>query len=160
MITAEKCKHPSIDFGFVGDILPDGIRSKSIIQLLESDFILVFCAVTHNGKGQLLNTNADTMASALAVALSNDFEVSLVFCFEKNGVLADANDDSSLIPELSVSDYEALKQKGIVTKGMIPKLDNAFNARKLNVQNVMIGNASQLAQIISKQKDAATYILN
>lgn len=160
LITAEKRKHPSIDFGFVGDILPDGIKSKSIMQLLESNFVPVFCAITHDGKGQLLNTNADTMASALAVALANSFEVSLVYCFEKKGVLLDADDDSSLIPELSVSGYEALKQKGIVTKGMIPKLDNAFNARKLNVQNVMIGHSSQLAQMINKQKDAATYILN
>lgn len=160
LITAEKRRHPPIDFGFVGDILPDGVNNKTIIQLLESSFTPVFCAVTHDGNGQLLNTNADTMASALAVALAGHFDVSLVYCFEKKGVLSDASDDASIIPELSLADYETLKQNGVVTKGMIPKLDNAFNARKLKVQNVMIGHASQLAQMINKQKHAATYILN
>ncbi len=159
LVTSEKRKNASIDFGFVGDILAGGINVKAFVQLLASSFTPVFCAITHDGKGQLLNTNADTMASAIAVALADHYEVSLVYCFEKNGVLADANDDASFIAELSATEYEMLKQKGVVTKGMIPKLDNAFNARK-NVQDVIIGHSSRLEQMINKQKHAATYILN
>ena len=160
LITVQKRQHPQIDFGFVGDILPDGINIKSTVQLLRTGFTPVFCAVTHDGNGQLFNTNSDTMASTIATSFANTFDVNLVFCFEKKGVLANTDDDSSVLPELSFANYESLKEKGIVSKGMIPKLDNAFKARKQKVQKVMIGHASQLVRIIDNNEYTATAILD
>lgn len=117
-----------IDFGYVGDIDPTAINTVAIAGLIGSGLTPVFCALTHDGKGSLLNSNADTVASSLAVAMAQRETVDLVYCFEHNGVLRDPADEASVITDISQDAYAALKQKGIVSKGMIPKLDNAFAA--------------------------------
>lgn len=144
--TIEAVKRPKkeIDYGFVGDILHDSVNTSNIKKLLESGFIPVFSAITHNGKGQLLNTNADTIASAIAVAMTESFDVSLVYCFEKSGVLKDLNDDSSFFDRISLNQFQDLKEARIIHDGMIPKLQNAFDAISKGVNNVYIGHALNL----------------
>ncbi len=111
---------------------------------MESGFTPVFSAITHNGSGQLLNTNADTIASALAVGLASSYNVSLLYCFEKDGVLLDVNDNTSVIEVIKKADFTSLKEKHIVHEGMIPKLQNAFDAINKGVRSVFIGNADNL----------------
>lgn len=134
----------AIDYGFVGDIYQESVNIKSLQSLLDAGFIPVFSAITHNGNGQLLNTNADTVASAIAVALSSVYETSLVYCFEKKGVLRDVADETSVIREIKLSDFEPLKEQRIISDGMLPKLHNAFEAIQKGVQNVYIGKADEL----------------
>ncbi len=136
-----------IDFGFVGDLDEKSIQTKNLSKLIKSGFIPVFSAITHNGKGQLLNTNADTIASAIAVGMSSDFETSLVYCFEKKGVLVDVDDENSIIKEINPLTYEELKVTGIITDGMLPKLHNAFEAINKGVIQVFIGKADDLNQL-------------
>lgn len=142
-----KCiKRPvkEIDYGFVGDIMHDSVNTATLKKLLDSGLVPVFSAITHNGQGQLLNTNADTIASALAVALAGTYETSLIYCFEKNGVLRDVNDGNSVIPEITSTDFGKLKEAGVIADGMIPKLQNAFDAIAKGVNDVYIGHAGQL----------------
>lgn len=129
-----------IDYGFVGDV--KRVESEVLQTLLEQAAIPVVCPITHDGKGQLLNTNADTIASELACSLarSGGIEVTLMYCFEKPGVLMDANDDNSIIYSITEAEYAQYKADGIVSDGMIPKLDNAFAALHMGVKNVMITN--------------------
>lgn len=136
LIIARKRPAKTIDYGFVGDI--EKVNTDLLTNLLEQKITPVFCAITHDKKGQLLNTNADTIASALASALSNHFKITLKFCFEKEGVLADLFDEAAVIPFLSKSNYEQHQQQGVISDGMIPKLDNAFAAKKAKVHSVMI----------------------
>lgn len=144
VIKAIKRPVKEIDYGFVGDILADSIDSLAIKKLLEAEFIPVFSAITHNGSGQLLNTNADTIASSLAVALTKLYEVSLIYCFDKNGVLLDVNDDQSVIETIRAGEFERLKESKTIHDGMIPKLYNAFEAISRGVSYVYIGHASNL----------------
>jgi len=132
-----------IDYGFVGDIVH--IESANISKLLVADFTPVFCAITHDKNGQLLNTNADSIASRLAVGMSDLFDVNLIFCFEKDGVLSDAADDSSVIPILTYDQFQTYKQSGIIYEGMIPKVDGAFYALQNGVTDVFIAGTSALA---------------
>lgn len=134
----------TIDYGFVGDLSDDSVNVFLFKLLIENGIVPVVCAITHDGNGQLLNTNADTIASTLAVALSNDFEVELHFCFDKNGVLIDVNDDQSFIPEIDYKSYQKLKEEKIVSDGMIPKLDNAFSMIEKGVKKVYIQHASNV----------------
>ncbi|MGO1244541.1 MAG: acetylglutamate kinase [Sphingobacterium sp.] len=133
-----------VDYGFVGDILADSVNVLSIKRILESGLTPVFSAITHNGLGQLLNTNADTIASSLAIALSKTFETRLIYCFEKNGVLRDVEDDNSVIRSIKLGEFEDLKGAGVIYEGMIPKLENAFYAIGKGVKNVYIGKAVNL----------------
>lgn len=144
VIKAVKRPVKDIDYGYVGDILADSIDALSIKKLLEAEFIPVFSAITHNGMGQLLNTNADTIASSLAVALSNYYEVSLIYCFDKNGVLSDVTNDTSVIETIRAKEFEFLKKSGTIHDGMIPKLYNAFDAISKGVSHVFIGHANNL----------------
>jgi len=130
-----------VDFGFVGDLTPASINKSLIISLLQAGITPVLCPIIHDGQGQLLNTNADTIASAVAVALASDAEVTLHYCFEKNGVLRDVNNDNSVIPEIDAAHYETLKNQGIIADGMLPKLENAFAALHQGVRRVIIGHA-------------------
>ncbi|OAQ38677.1 acetylglutamate kinase [Pedobacter psychrophilus] len=139
-----------VDFGFVGDLDDNSIEIKNLSKLLESGFIPVFSAITHDGKSQLLNTNADTIASALAVSMSKNYETSLVYCFEKKGVLVDIDDESSVIREINPINYKDLKAKGIVADGMLPKLHNAFEALNKGVKEVFIGKADDLNELVSR----------
>lgn len=160
LIPATKRHHPEIDFGFVGDLRPEEINRKFIIELIEKQITLVIAPVTHNGKGQLLNTNADTIASSLAIALSEDFEVFLHFCFEKKGVLMDIEDEDSLIPEINKAYFSELKNKRMVSDGMIPKLENAFDAISKGVKQVSILHALNLRSFIEEENNDGTRIKN
>lgn len=151
VIKAVKRPIEEIDYGFVGDILVDSVDPSSIKRLLEAEFIPVFSAITHNGSGQLLNTNADTIASSLAVALSERYEVSLIYCFDKNGVLSDINDEYSVIETIRASEFSTLRENGTIHDGMVPKLFNAFQAISKGVSNVYIGQASNL-HLFQQQK--------
>jgi acetylglutamate kinase len=155
-ILAHKRNHPVIDYGFVGDI--DAINTNLLKSLLEQNISIVFASLTHDQKGQLLNTNADTIAQELAKALSSLYEVQLIYSFEKAGVLLDANDDSTVISTINPSRYEQLKSKQKIFAGMIPKLDNAFAAINYGVKKVIIGKAEQLEKLI--KGEAGTNILN
>lgn len=129
-----------VDYGYVGDVKPESINTKFIFELLGQGIIPVFCAINHDGNGHLLNTNADTIASSMAIAL----KASLTYCFEKPGVLFDKDDDSNVIPVIDPSYYEVLKAEGRVAEGMIPKLDNSFNALREGAAEVIIKHASHL----------------
>ena len=135
-----------VDYGFAGDV--DNVNAATIQTLLQGGFAPVFCAITHDGKGQLLNTNADTIASMVAIAMSQHYEVHLNFCFEKPGVLLDPADDTSALSALSPTDYQLYVSKGIISDGMLPKLDNAFAALRHGVQTVRIGD---VAAVLSKK---------
>jgi acetylglutamate kinase len=146
-IRTKKRPVKTIDYGFVGDIDETSVRAESISHLMEAGFTPVFCALTHDGEGQLLNTNADTIASALAVALANLYHTTLIYCFEKKGVLQDINDEESLIREIDPQRYEELKTKQIIHSGMLPKLDNAFTAISCGVKAVIIGHSGELGSL-------------
>ena len=146
-ILAHKRTHPTIDYGYVGDV--DAINSSLLTSLLFLDKTLIFAPITHDGKGQLLNTNADTIAQEIARALSATFIVSLVYSFEKSGVLMNAEDDSSVIPRINPSSYQKLKEQQVIFAGMIPKLDNAFTALRSGVGKVIIGRAEELPQLLA-----------
>jgi acetylglutamate kinase len=154
-ILAHKRRHPVMDYGFVGDV--DAVNNDLIRTLIEKNLTPVFAPITHDQQGQLLNTNADTIARELAAGLSADFNVTLVFGFEKSGVLMDTEDESSVIPLITPSSYASLKSKDKIYAGMIPKLDNAFAALNLGVKKVMIGKAEQLTELLA---GAGTSIVN
>jgi acetylglutamate kinase len=142
LILSTKRNHPTIDYGFVGDV--QKVNTPLLETLLNSAITPVFCAITHDGKGQLLNTNADTIASELAIALSEVFEVTLTYCFEKPGVLYDADDDNSVIKQINHELYAKLKAEKAIHSGMIPKLDNCFNSLSKGVQKIKIGHHRML----------------
>jgi len=142
LIQSDKRNHPTIDYGFVGDVKK--VNTNLLASLLDHGITPVICAITHDGKGQLLNTNADTIASELAIALSAQFETSLTYCFEKPGVLYDAEDDTSVIEVINPELYDQLKTKQAIHSGMIPKLDNCFNSLSKGVKQIKIGHHRML----------------
>jgi acetylglutamate kinase len=150
-IRTQKRPVKTIDYGFVGDIHEKSIDAGNIGRLMDAGFTPVFCAITHDGEGQLLNTNADTIASALSVALSGIYETTLIYCFEKKGVLLDINDEESVIQDIDPDRYEELKRAQIIHSGMLPKLDNAFTAINCGVKAVIIGHSDDLGQLKHKQ---------
>lgn len=139
-----------VDYGWVGDV--DRVNVDMLAGLLRIGAVPVIAPLTHDGKGHLLNTNADTMAGETAKALASVFNVRLVYCFEKPGVLRDENDDASVISVITPSVYRELKEAKIVTGGMIPKLDNAFEAVEAGVERVVITMASALGDIAAGTK--------
>jgi len=141
-IQAHKRPVKEIDFGFAGDV--DGVNSTMISKLLEIDLIPIFCPMTHDGNGQLLNTNADTIASELAIGMSELYDTSLYYCFEKKGVLLDVSDENSVVQHINSEKYKALLTDGIIADGMLPKLENCFHALNKNVRKVCIGHPSML----------------
>lgn len=134
--------HHAVDYGFVGDVTD--VNHKALAGLLRSGTTPVIAPLTHDGKGQLLNTNADTMAAAIAVAMSSLYEVSLIFCFEKPGVLLNPDDDTSVITQLTDELYLTYKESKIIHSGMIPKIDNSFDALRKGVHQVVITGAATL----------------
>jgi acetylglutamate kinase len=145
LVLAHKRTGAAIDYGFVGDV--DSVQAGLLMDLIQKGVVPVVAPLTHDGAGQLLNTNADTMASALAVALSSQFNLRLVYCFEKPGVLSNPENDDSVIPRLSVALFQKYLQEGIISEGMIPKLDNGFSALKNGVSEVIITNTKGLARV-------------
>lgn len=147
-IVSQKRPVKTIDYGFVGDILK--VNTNAAEALLEHDITPVFCAITHDGRGQLLNTNADTIASELAIGFVDSFSVELYYCFEKNGVLQNVNDDDSVIEHINTTTYEKLLVEGVISEGMLPKLNNCFHAIHKNVKKVCIGKPDMLFNSSSK----------
>ena len=158
-----------VDYGYVGDVTAESVNAKFLYSLLEKGITPVLCAINHDGEGNLLNTNADTIASSVATAMANyryrsprevcckcedcthcsddgrlTHKVNLIYCFEKDGVLYDKNDDSSVIPEINEEYFAQLKAEGRVADGMIPKLTNAFKAISNGVDKVIIKHALNL----------------
>lgn len=153
LIPAEKRPVREIDYGFAGDIVEEKVNGKFLAQLLESNMLPVIAPITADDKGQLLNTNADTIASALAVALAAHYEVNLIYCFEKKGVLLDVSKDDSVIGDLDKKRFAELKSQGIIDKGMIPKLENAFHALDQGVRQVLIGHADDIISLTEKKHE-------
>ena len=162
-----------VDYGYVGDVKADSVNASFIYYLLEKGIVPVLCAINHDGEGNLLNTNADTIASSVAIAMSGykyrtrrdvccrceecthccddgrlTHETELIYCFEKNGVLYNKDDDDSVIPEIDKAKFEELKAEGRVADGMIPKLSNSFKAIDAGVARVVIKHARNLRNSI------------
>ena len=134
-----------IDYGWVGDVRK--VNGKALSSLIETGVLPVIAPLTHDGKGHILNTNADTIAGETAKALAKNYDVTLAFCFEKRGVLTDPNNDDSVISSLKIKQYEMLKETGIIVDGMIPKLDNAFSCIEYGVKEVIITHANNLGDL-------------
>jgi acetylglutamate kinase len=143
MIRAVKRPVKDVDYGFVGDIRSDSVNTSLLYFLLKQNTVPVFAPLTH-ADGMMLNTNADTIASVLAVAMSRHFDVRLIFCFEKQGVLSNVNDDKSVIRHLPRKKYQELLEKNAFVDGILPKLENAFAAIQAGVKEVLIGEAGDL----------------
>ena len=147
-ILATKRPVGAVDYGFAGDVAGNqSINITALDAILQAGLTPVFAPLTHDGKGSMLNTNADTIASVLATALATKYKVTLMYCFEKKGVLADAEKDSSVIQFIDQQKYKELKDSGVVSAGMVPKLDNAFAALNKGVSQVLIGEAEALLSI-------------
>ena len=149
IIPAVKRPVKDIDYGFVGDVIKEKIAIKNLEVLLANNFTLVIAPLTHDGNGQMLNTNADTVASSLAVALSNRYDVRLIYCFEKNGVLENVEDDDSVIKLITKEKYQQLLADKKLFDGILPKIDNAFAAIDNGVKEVLIGHANDLLQNVT-----------
>ncbi|NAS31373.1 acetylglutamate kinase [Flavobacteriaceae bacterium R38] len=152
IITASKRPVKAIDYGYVGDVKT--VNTSTLLNLLENGITPVFCSITHDKNGQLLNTNADTITAEVAIALSKNFETSIFYCFEKNGVLENINDDTSVIPHLNKDSYSQCIKNGIIANGMLPKLHNCFYALDNGVSRVSIGNE----KIITNQQQFFTLL--
>lgn len=137
-----------IDYGYVGDIAIDGVNVKLMSALLDAGVTPVYCAITHDGIGTLLNCNADTIASSVAIGASRLAPVDLIYCFEQPGVMEDIERPESLMPHITPDSYADLRARGIVNKGMIPKLDNSFKAISSGVRSVIIKHAANLSNSV------------
>jgi acetylglutamate kinase len=153
IMQAHKRINANIDYGFVGDV--DMVNTDLIHKLLLQNIALIFSPITHDKNGLLLNTNADTIANEIAKAMYQLFDVSLIYCFEKDGVLMDATGDSAVISKITHASFNTLKEQNIISSGMIPKLQNAFAALQAGVQQVIIGNAENLSQLMLHQSGTA-----
>jgi acetylglutamate kinase len=149
IIPASKRPVVEIDYGFVGDIASSQLAVSSLQLFLDNKLVPVVAPLTHDGKGQLLNTNADTIASTLAVALSKQYDVRLIYCFEKKGVLENMEDETSVITLINKEKYQQLLEDKKLADGILPKIDNAFAAINSGVQEVLIGHADDLLQNIT-----------
>jgi len=143
LLKAVKRPVGKIDYGFAGDITSEDVNSTFLYFLLKQNVVPVFAPLTH-ARGEILNTNADTIASVLAVALSKHFDIRLIFCFEKEGVLKDVNDSKSVIRNLNGDLYAKLLKEGSFHDGILPKLENALAAIRSGVKEVLIGEHSHL----------------
>lgn len=147
LIRAHKRSHPTLDYGYVGDV--DKVDAKQLAQWLDAGLTIVLAPITHDGKGTLLNTNADTIAQETARAMAVLRPTTLVYCFDKPGVLMDVKDNQSRIPRLTPATYETLRTAHRIYAGMIPKLDNAFGALHGGVKRVVIGQAEALPSLLT-----------
>lgn len=143
IVLSDKRKVSAVDYGWVGDV--KRVNAEAVATLIESGCCPLVAPLTHDGCGHMLNTNADTMAGEMAKAMAAHYDVTLMFCFEKPGVLADENDDSSLIPTITPAVLDDLKRRGVVSGGMIPKLDNAIACVSAGVESVVITQADRIA---------------
>jgi acetylglutamate kinase len=150
IIPATKRVAKDVDFGWVGDIESSKLKAESLRQILDAGFTPVFAPLTHDEQGHILNTNADTIASSLAIALSKFYDVRLIYCFEKKGVLENVDDENSVINFINKEKYKQLLDKQKLFAGILPKIDNAFAAIDGGVHEVLIGDANDLIQNVTK----------
>lgn len=150
LLSATKRPVKDMDYGFVGDIRPSGVNTALLHFLLKQNTIPVFAPLTH-ADGKMLNTNADTIASVLAVELSKHFDVRLIFCFEKKGVLRNVNDSGSVITHLPKKLYDEYLAQGVFADGILPKLENAYAAIDAGVKEVLIGESIDLIKNTGQQ---------
>lgn len=144
ILLSDKRPVGEVDYGYVGDVRR--VDAAALSALIEMGVVPVIAPLTHDGQGSMLNTNADTMAGETAKALALRYEVSLVYCFEKRGVLRDENDDNSVIAEMTRQQFETYRAEGVVQGGMIPKLENAFDAIRHGVREVIITRADAIGE--------------
>jgi acetylglutamate kinase len=144
LLKATKRLVNDIDFGFVGDIDEDSINANILRHLLEFPLIPVIAPITYDRFGNLLNTNADTIATMIAITLQKTYDITLIYCFDKSGVLSDPSDHDSVIESLQRSEYEILQSQGMIQHGMIPKLDNAFLALNSGVNTIYLTSPDSL----------------
>ncbi|MDA0910032.1 MAG: acetylglutamate kinase [Proteobacteria bacterium] len=144
------------DFGFVGDV--KAVNRNVLIDLINNDFLPVIAPITHDGNGQLLNTNADTVAYEIAKALAHQYQVNLYYCMDLAGVYEDIANPHSLIEALDLNVYQHLKTKGKIQQGMLVKLENCFDALASNVNQVVISNADNIAHTLQGEKAKVTTI--
>lgn len=149
IIRATKRPVKDVDFGFVGDVMATGVRTDVLDNLLQAGLTPVLAPLTHDGQGNLLNTNADTIAQEVARAFATHYAVSLIYSFEKPGVLRDVTDNASVISAIHETAFQELVADGTIAAGMIPKLENAFSAIRHGVKKVIIGSADDLAALIN-----------
>lgn len=152
-ILAQKRLRSSVDFGYVGDVTR--VNSAVIHDLLNKGIVPVFCPLTHDGNGQLLNTNADTIAAELAIAMNHYYSCELIYCFESKGVLADVTDGNSVISSIDFQEFQKLRAKGQIHNGMLPKIENCFHAVRNGVSKVVIGSV----ELISNPDECGTQIV-
>jgi acetylglutamate kinase len=157
LVKAVKRPAGETDFGFVGDVSSNSVNSTLLYFLLKQNVVPVFAPLTH-ADGVMLNTNADTIASVLAIALSKHFEVRLIFCFEKKGVYGDVNDERTVIRHLDMGAYHNLLQQGKLADGILPKLENAFQAIQSGVKEVLIGDARHLQRNVTADTEGTLII--
>ena len=150
IIPANKRPAAEIDYGFAGDIKNEEIAINNLQAFLVNNMVPVIAPLTHDGQGQMLNTNADTIASSLAVALSKQYDVRLIYCFEKKGVLENVEDEASVISLINKEKYQQLLTEKKLADGILPKIENAFAAINSGVQEVLIGDANDLLQNITE----------
>lgn len=142
LMRSDKRPVAEVDYGFVGDVKE--VNADLLASLIRQGIVPILAPLTHDRQGHILNTNADTIAGEAAKALAKHFEVTLMFCFEKKGVLMDENDDESVIPEIDRSSFHRYVEQGIIQGGMIPKLENAYQAIDAGVRQVIITQASEI----------------
>lgn len=143
LIRSEKRPVTTVDYGYVGDVKE--VNATLLVSLIKQGIVPVLAPLTHDKEGNMLNTNADTIAGETAKALATSFDVTLVYCFEKKGVLRDENDDNTLIPLINRNTFSQLVTEGIIQGGMIPKLENSFQAIEAGVKEVIITKADAIA---------------
>ncbi|MFI3267543.1 MAG: acetylglutamate kinase [Rikenellaceae bacterium] len=146
LIVSNKRKPNPVDYGYVGDPIIDNFSVKTAKMYIDNEYTMVVAPITISTENELLNTNADTIASTIAQALAKEYETELVYCFEKRGVLTDVNDDNSVISEITPSYFEQLKSEGVIVDGMLPKLTNAFKAIDNGVAKVVICSSEAVAE--------------
>ncbi len=144
IIRSEKRPVKEVDYGFVGDVKE--VNTETLSSLIQQGIVPILAPLTHDKEGNMLNTNADTIAGETAKALALKFDVTLIYCFEKKGVLMNENDDESVIPDINKTMFEQLVKDGVVQGGMIPKLENAFQAIEKGVKEVIITSASEFGE--------------
>ncbi|MDB5228525.1 MAG: N-acetylglutamate kinase [Bacteroidota bacterium] len=154
LISAHKRIHPQIDFGFVGDI--DKINGELLLDLLDKNISPVIAPLTHDKNGNILNTNADTIAAEIAIELSKTKKIIFIYCFEKAGLLADIENEETVINAVKLEEIEQLKEKQIITGGMVPKVENITNALKKGVEKVILCNAKNVSSILAGNTNFGT----
>lgn len=159
LITGVKRPAGKIDYGWVGDLTTESVNTRTLATLLKAGMVPVIAPLSCSKEGQFLNTNADTIASVVAQAMARDWTVSLVFCFEKSGILSDPDSEDSVVPVLDQHGYESLQQEFSLSGGIFPKIDNAFEAAAAGVKQVRIGAASDLVCLVRSECEAGTRIV-